>query len=89
MLQAEFQERKQERNEELNKTMSGETKNLSGIGTINEIGQTAPSAPHRPSQHIIRATNISTQGNKDRFIGDGKKMNGHVFRLITEGGFSM
>ena len=64
-------------------------KTLSGTGTINEIDQTAPSAPHRASEQVIRATHTSTRRHKNRFIGDEKEMNGHVFRLIIEGGFAM
>ena len=88
MLQAELQGTKQERNQELNKTMSGEIKTLTGTGTINEIGQIAPSVPQRASQQVIRVTQTSTRV-KNWFIGDEKEVNGHEFRLTTEGGFTM
>ena len=86
MLQAELQERNQEINKEQSKDMSGETKTLAGTGTTNETDQTGP---QRTSQQVIRASQTSNRVNKNKFLGDEKEMNGHVFRLTTEGGSAM
>lgn len=63
--------------------------NHTGIGTNNDNDQTRNGTQQRTSQQVIRTTHVSSRGNKNngassnRFLGDEKEMNCHVFHLTT------